>query len=193
MTTIEKATCKTCGFYENNCPFIRGKFIPYPNKVCKDYTFSTLKAEQEPVSDDLEEAAEKHASSVEGDYAFSEGPDHYCSGDLEDAFKAGAKWQARQLLQGSPMPEDTLIFRKGVEEGRRLEREDIENEWLEDRGGCFWDGVNEGKKAMKDAVEGEVVKKMQGDYYVTAKLPSDRGYGFGDKVRIIILPKEDGE
>lgn len=30
-------TCKTCGFYENNCPFIRGKLIPYPNKVCKDY------------------------------------------------------------------------------------------------------------------------------------------------------------
>lgn len=32
-----KDTCKTCGFYENNCPFIRGKLIPYPNKVCKDY------------------------------------------------------------------------------------------------------------------------------------------------------------
>lgn len=46
---VEK-TCKTCGFYENNCPFIRGKFIPYPSKVCKDYTFSTLKAE--PVSED---------------------------------------------------------------------------------------------------------------------------------------------
>ena len=54
---VEK-TCKTCGFYENNCPFIRDKFIPYPNKVCKDYTFSTLKAEQEPVSEDLEEATE---------------------------------------------------------------------------------------------------------------------------------------
>ena len=48
---VEK-TCKTCGFYENNCPFIRDKFIPYPNKVCKDYTFSTLKAEQEPESED---------------------------------------------------------------------------------------------------------------------------------------------
>jgi hypothetical protein len=36
-------TCKTCGFYENNCPFIRGKLIPYPNKVCKDYTYSAVK------------------------------------------------------------------------------------------------------------------------------------------------------
>ena len=38
-----ESTCKTCGFYENNCPFIRGKLIPYPNKVCKDYTYSVMK------------------------------------------------------------------------------------------------------------------------------------------------------
>lgn len=43
-------TCKTCGFYENNCPFIRGKLIPYPNKVCKDYTYSAMK-EQSQVAD----------------------------------------------------------------------------------------------------------------------------------------------
>ena len=32
------ATCTTCVFYENNCPFVRGKFVPYPSRVCKDYT-----------------------------------------------------------------------------------------------------------------------------------------------------------
>lgn len=45
MITEEKhssPTCKTCGFYENNCPFIRGKFVPYPSRVCKDYTDSTI-------------------------------------------------------------------------------------------------------------------------------------------------------
>ena len=26
-------TCRTCYFYENDCPFIRGKLIPYPNKA----------------------------------------------------------------------------------------------------------------------------------------------------------------
>ena len=41
----EEPTCKTCGFYENNCPFIRGKFVPYPNRVCKDYTYSKHKEE----------------------------------------------------------------------------------------------------------------------------------------------------
>lgn len=43
---VEK-TCKTCGFYENNCPFIRGKFMPYPNIVCKDYTSSIIRKEGE--------------------------------------------------------------------------------------------------------------------------------------------------
>lgn len=46
----QERTCKTCGFYENNCPFIRGKLIPYPNKVCKDYTYSVMK-EQAQVAD----------------------------------------------------------------------------------------------------------------------------------------------
>lgn len=87
-------------------------------------------SEQSPVPKNLEEAAEKHASSVEGDYAFSEGPDHYCSGDLEDAFIAGANWRAEQLLKSSPLPEDTVLFNKGVAEGRRLERDEFEKNRL---------------------------------------------------------------
>ena len=31
-------------------------------------------------------------------------------------------------------------------------RQRAEQRWLEDRDGCFWDGVNEGKKAMEDAI-----------------------------------------
>lgn len=49
-------TCKSCGFYENNCPYIRGKFIPYPKKVCKDYTYSVM-TEQPEV--DLEKFTDK--------------------------------------------------------------------------------------------------------------------------------------
>ena len=41
-------TCKTCGLYENNCPFIRGKLIPYPNKVRKDYIHSVMKEQEQP-------------------------------------------------------------------------------------------------------------------------------------------------
>lgn len=51
-------TCKSCGFYENNCPFIRGKLIPYPNKVCKDYIHSAMKEQEQPEVD-LEEEIDK--------------------------------------------------------------------------------------------------------------------------------------
>jgi hypothetical protein len=44
-------TCKTCGFYENNCPFIRDTFAPYPNKVCEGYTYSVMKEQEQPEVD----------------------------------------------------------------------------------------------------------------------------------------------
>ena len=84
-------TCKTCGFYENNCPFIRGKFIPYPNKVCKDYTYSVMKAQEQP--EGLEEAAEWHFKT------------HYpdCSWEIKDGviadFIAGAEWMKAKMME----------------------------------------------------------------------------------------------
>ncbi len=44
---------------------------------------------------------------------------------LAEAFIAGVEWQAKQM----PIPEDTVLFQKGVEEGRRLERDDISLTW----------------------------------------------------------------
>lgn len=154
----EKATCKTCGFYENNCPFIRGKLIPYPNKVCKDYTYSAMK-EQEKPSDDLEEAAAR--------YERENRQSILSSVDIVDAFIAGAEWQARQLLKGSPLPEDTVLFQKGVEEGKRL--------------------------MMEDAVEGRV-HLMGFHNAIYSKEPDWTDYldGFneGDKVKIIIVKQD---
>lgn len=54
-------TCKTCGFYENNCPFIRNTFKPYPNKVCKYYNYSAMK-EQEQSGVDLKKEMDKLVS-----------------------------------------------------------------------------------------------------------------------------------
>ena len=66
----QEKTCKTCGFYENNCPFIRDKHIPYPNKVCKDYIYSVMKAQEQPsLPPNLDEAAEK----ATGEYVYNEG------------------------------------------------------------------------------------------------------------------------
>lgn len=45
-------------------------------------------------------------------------------------------------------------------------------------------------KRMKEAVEGEVENGSFGIVYLRKNLAND-GYSTGDKVRIIVLPKED--
>ena len=46
-------------------------------------------------------------------------------GDKINAARHFAEWGASQM----PMPEDTVIFMKGVEEGRRLEKDDLSLTW----------------------------------------------------------------
>lgn len=84
---------------------------------------------------------------------------------VKDAFIAGAKWQAEQLLKSSPLPEDTVLFNKGVEEGKRL--------------------------MMEEAVEGEVVQDLKGVNRVKSFGKIPEWLHFGDKVRIIVCKKED--
>ena len=79
----------------------------------------------------------KHKESLQVQESCQENPDSFTSLEeaadewilshnngevlyVRDAFIAGAKWMESQM----PMPEDTVIFMKGVAEGRRLERED---------------------------------------------------------------------
>lgn len=73
----------------------------------------------------LEEAAEKYEERaleiVEKNVSPYEEELNVPSPTYSDAFIAGAEWQASQM----PMPEDTVLFQKGVAEGRRLEREDM--------------------------------------------------------------------
>ena len=75
---------------------------------------------EEPISEYLEEAAEEYRQGeVDSgcDYIDdSDGDSLYHSACLTDAFKAGAEWMKKQM----PMPEDTVLFQKGVEEGKRL-------------------------------------------------------------------------
>ena len=68
----------------------------------------TIESEK-PVPNDLEEAAREFAKDAY--------PDKH---NLVWMFKRGAKWQADH----TPLPEDTVLFNKGVEEGRRLAEEE---------------------------------------------------------------------
>lgn len=59
-------TCRTCAFYENNCPFTRGKFMPYPNIVCKDYTpFPPEGAEEVDLDKEIEEQFDRVCDGAE--------------------------------------------------------------------------------------------------------------------------------
>ena len=81
---------------------------------------------------------------------------------VRPAFIAGADWQASQM----PMPEDTVLFQKGVVEGRRLEREDM----LGDAEECelYWDG----------------------DFLAIDLNMVALGYSEKDKVKVIVLKDE---
>ena len=108
-----------------------------PEETCKDslQVNETYKENTDSFTDepkDLEEAAdeysEKHGFRVpyDGSNNFYDEVDVKAS---KEGFVAGAKWQANQLLKGSPLQEDTVLFKKGVEEGRRLEKEDLALTW----------------------------------------------------------------
>ena len=94
--------------------------------------------------------------------------------------------------------------------GAEHAREQMMDEWLKDRDGCFWDGVEEGKKAMeeqmmKGAVEGEVCGRVYDHINVRfadgvckflepkniSHIPADVSkYNIGQKVKIIIVKEE---
>ena len=103
----------------------------------------------------LEEAANEYAGDSTG----------FIDMTAYRAFIAGAEWQASQM----PMPKDTVLFQKGVAEGRRLEREDM----------------------LKEAVEGEVYLYYSYKRKSTAILVDIPIEDLGDKVRIVVLKEED--
>lgn len=69
---------------------------------------------EEKPSEDIEQAAAR--------YERENRQSILSSVDIVNAFIEGAEWQNEQMM----------------------------DEWLKDRDGCFWDGVNEGKKAMEN-------------------------------------------
>ena len=109
--------------------------------------------------------------------------------DMEEAAKkeypCDKSWMTPDMLDLNAHKQ--VAFRKGA----KWQKEQTEKRWLEDRDGCFWDGVEEGKKAMKeqmmkDAVEGEITKDNRGNNVVRSGV-FNKDFEYGDKVRIIIV------
>ena len=106
--------------------------------------------------------------------------------DLEEA--------AKKYAEGIVQREDALMCKQAFIAGAEWQKEKDMDEWIKDRDGCFWDGVNEGKKAMREQMMKEAVEAM-----VTTNLANRpviyldqlKGFQYGDKVRVIVCKKED--
>ena len=106
--------------------------------------------------------------------------------DLEEA--------AKKYAEGIVQREDALMCKQAFIAGAEWQKEQDMDEWIKDRDGCFWDGVNEGKKAMREQMMKEAVEAM-----VTTNLANRpviyldqlKGFQYGDKVRVIVCKKED--
>lgn len=176
------------------------------HKVAYDKDKDAITMEEIP--NDLEEAAEEWAKE-------NYGINYMDFGFTQDAaframyhFRAGAKWQAAH----TPLPEDTVLFNRGVEEGKKLMMEEFEGNRLaacdsqikeeydretdfvdsiikkEHRQPTFSDAINYGmrlqkEQMMKDAVE---ISYKGG----TARINGEEKPFEGGKVRVIVLPKE---
>ena len=134
------------------------------------------KQSKEPVSEDLEAKAAQYESY------FDVGEQHgyLCvnKGEMAEAFKDGARWQKEQMGEQARKElaktditlADLVAFDEGFKLGRSLERQDM----------------------LKDAVEGYIAQRINGELYAKCHIPKAMDLEFGDKVKIVIVPiKED--
>lgn len=163
-----------------------------------DHSWEMLGEDEKPVPNDLEEAAEKSLRLAGFHNMETRGM------DWKGGFIAGYKYRAEH----TPLPEDTVLFNKGVEEGKRLMMEEMSEcfaqlkqvqsesinmsavrEQLAYNRGASDERYKMRKKMMKEAVEGEILLTP----YPTICLDDCKDYDFkdGQKVRVIVLPKED--
>ena len=115
--------------------------------------------------------------------------------ELEDEIVT--RWKSLHNA-GNDIPFDT--FNGIARHFAQWQKEQMMDEWLKDRDGCFWDGVEEGKKAMKEQMMKEAVKWLVDDDYhdLTEKgrfILGSVGLGYNGYYipysDLLKLPKED--
>ena len=77
----------------------------------------------------IRQEIERQRSFIEG--LFIEGDNNFYDGQ-DDAYNHLLTFidsLPEETCKGSPLPEDTVLFHKGVEEGRRLEKDDLALTW----------------------------------------------------------------
>lgn len=142
--------------------------------------------EKSEIPNDIEEAAKEYTDGK------SWAKENYLTPYIREAFIAGSEWRYQK-----DRAEFAKLKAKTWCEGFDACKEQMEERWLKDRDGCFWDGVEEGKKAMREQMLKEarnhfVYNILSGnDMKKMIELYNDEvSCKPGDVVRIIIV-KED--
>ena len=117
-------------------------------------------------------------------------PEEKPSEDLNDEIKKFIE------EYGYERGEDKLLIAIVARHFAEWQKEQMMKDWLKDRDGCFWDGVEEGKKAMKelmmkDAVEGEVIYDLGGFFRIKSEAIDGAKYKVGSWVKLIIVKNEE--
>ena len=142
MTTIDKIRAEIDRRYEENRE--KARYDDYYRGMNDglDLFESFLDTLEEPVSEDLEDCLELNEAA--GEYERNNRCSVLGNVDIIDAFIAGAEWQKDKDTEAVIVAED-----RGFLKGADWARAEMMEEWLKDREGCFWDGVNEGKKLFE--------------------------------------------
>lgn len=121
-------------------------------------------------------------------------PEEKPSDDLEEA----ARQYTQEMLESWKFDSTGVRpIREPFIAGAEWQKEQMMDEWLKDRDGCFWDGVNEGKKAMEEqmmnrAVDGEIGYWNQSGLSIRLDQSLEKlGYDEDTKVKIIIVKEDD--
>lgn len=83
-----------------------------------------------------------------------------------------------------------IAEQKFIEGAKWQEEQDQETIELAEDHAYLAGAVNEREKILSEAVEGEITKDNRGNNVVSAGV-FNKDFEYGDKVRVIVLPKED--
>ena len=75
-------------------------------------TLEVKEVEEEPVSNDLEEAAHQYAWDKQEHHIDFDGDEYLDYGVRFDAFKTGAKWQKEQTVKGVDLEKELIIWHR---------------------------------------------------------------------------------
>lgn len=175
-------------FYELGCRRTAEKF---------DEIEYNRQREEESVPNDLEEAAMNYIAPIENEDGLK--VINFFGQDIKDAFIAGAKWQEEQD-EKEQADLFTIVALDAAERAKEQQYQKDRAEFAKLKAKEWSDGYDEGVAKGKDDMKEQMLNKAEecelywdGDFLAIDLNMAALGYSERDKVRVIILPKDNDE